>query len=108
MRAKGHLRSQTTEEFLVEARKWDLDADIVENMRGPHDPEKVVTIELSLKELGRLADLLRHAGGQTWFDPDSGYRPREVDWHSYNARVIAEQQLAVDRALRYSQKLDGS
>ena len=77
-------------------------------MRGAHDPGEVVTIELSLQQLGRLADLLRHASGQTWFDPDCGYRPREVDWTSYNARVATERELAARRALLYSQKLEGS
>lgn len=108
MKATGHLRSQTTNEFLTEANKWNLDGHLTEHHRGPHDPDEVITLELSLQQLARLADILRHAGGETWFDPDHGYRSRPVDWRSYNARLATERELAASRALLYTQKLGGS
>ena len=108
MKATGHLRSAATDEFLEQTRKWDLEGTLIENRTGPHDPEKVVTLELSLQQLARLADIMRHAGGETWFDPDSGYRSRDVNWSSYNARIATERELASRRALLYGHKLGGS
>lgn len=106
MQAKGHLRSGATEDFLVQSRLWNIEGDLVERNRGNHDPNKVVTIEISLAQLARLADILRHARGENWFDPDGGFGSRPVDWSSYYARLDAERVIAADRASRYPQKLD--
>lgn len=103
MRARGHLRSQTTNEFLTETRKWDLDGDVVEHQRGCHDPEKVITIELSLQQLGRLADILRHAGNVKTFDLEKGYHLKDVIWTSYENRVEFEKLLAERRSTSYPQ-----
>lgn len=93
MDARGHLRSQATEDFLAEARKWGLDGNVIEHRRGCNDPDKVVTLELSLQQLARLADILRHAGSVHEFSVDHGYQLKDVDWRSFNDRLETERQI---------------
>lgn len=97
MRATGHLRSQTTNEFLDEARKWNLVGNITETHMGIYDTDKVVRIELSLQQLARLADILRHAFTIYSFDLEKGYHLKDVQWTSYEERVSTEQEIELRR-----------